>query len=97
MFCEEIRIKQGLVYISICSLSILYNSKFLLMTTSLGTNAVVVTRVHCKSNCIYMVSFVLKFSILCSFARLQKPNNFVSRLPYNTIKGITGSVTESVL
>ena len=27
--------------------SILYNSKFILMATSLGTNAVVVTRVHC--------------------------------------------------
>ena len=28
-------------------LSIFYNSKFILMATSLGTNAVVVTRVHC--------------------------------------------------
>ena len=28
-------------------LSILYNSKFILMATSLGTNAVVVTRVYC--------------------------------------------------
>ena len=47
MFYEEIRIKQDLSYISICSLSILYNSKFILMATSLGTNAVIVTRVHC--------------------------------------------------
>ena len=48
MFYKEIRTKQGLSYISIYSLSILYNSKFILMATSLGTNAVVVTRVHCN-------------------------------------------------
>ena len=41
MFYEEIRTKQNLSYISICPLSILYNSKFVLMTTPLGTNAVV--------------------------------------------------------
>ena len=46
-FNEEIRTKQDLSYISIYSLSILYNSKFILMATSLGTNVVVVTRVHC--------------------------------------------------
>ena len=48
VFCEEIRIKQGLSYISFCSLKILYNSKFILEATSLRTNAVVVTRVHCN-------------------------------------------------
>ena len=47
MFYEEIRIKQGLHYISVCPLRILYNSKFILMATSLGTNTVVVTRVYC--------------------------------------------------
>ena len=47
MFYEEIRTKQDLSYISICSLSILYNSKFILMVMSLKTNAVVVTKVHC--------------------------------------------------
>ena len=41
MFNEKIRTKQGISYISICSLSILYNSKFILMATSLETNAVV--------------------------------------------------------
>ena len=46
MFCEETRIKQGLSYI-FCPFRILYNSKFILMAPSLGTNAVVVTRVHC--------------------------------------------------
>ena len=30
-----------------CPYRILYNSKFILMATSLGTNAVVVTKVHC--------------------------------------------------
>ena len=49
MFYEEIRIKQGLSYISFGPLRILYNSKFIIMATSLGTNAVVVTRVHCTS------------------------------------------------
>ena len=47
MFYEEIKTKQNLSYISVCSLSILYNSKFILMAMSLGTNAVVVMRVHC--------------------------------------------------
>ena len=44
MFYEEIRIKQGVFYLSFCPLNILYNSKFIIMATSLGTNAVVVTR-----------------------------------------------------
>ena len=38
MFCEEIRTKDDLSYISICSLSILYYSKIILMATSVGTN-----------------------------------------------------------
>ena len=46
----EIRTKQDLSYLSICSLSILYNSKFILMAMSLGTNPVVVTRIHCILN-----------------------------------------------
>ena len=50
MFYEEIRIKQGLSYISFCPFRILYNSKFILMATSLGTNGVIVTRVHCIYN-----------------------------------------------
>ena len=41
MFYEGIRIKQGILYVM--SLRILYNSKSVLMTTSLGTNAVVIT------------------------------------------------------
>ena len=47
MFCEPIRIKQGLSYIVFCPLRILYNSKFIIMATFLGTNAVVVTGIHC--------------------------------------------------
>ena len=47
MFYEEIRTKQGLSYISICSLCILFNSELFLMATSLRKNAIVVTRVHC--------------------------------------------------
>ena len=49
MFYEIIRIKQGLSYILFCPLRILYNSKFIIMATYFGTNAVVVTRVHCTS------------------------------------------------
>ena len=48
MFYEEIRTKQDLSYISICSLSILFNSKFFLMATCLETNVVVGTRVQCS-------------------------------------------------
>ena len=40
--------KQGLPYLSVCSLRILYNSKFIFIATSLGTDDVVVTRVHCS-------------------------------------------------
>ena len=47
MFYQEIRIKQGLSNMSFCPLRILYNSQFIIMATSSGTNAVVVTRVHC--------------------------------------------------
>ena len=54
MFYEEIRIKQGLLYISFCTLKILYNSKLILMA-SLGTNAVVETRVHCTNLCHVLV------------------------------------------
>ena len=49
MFNEEVSIKHGLSYISFCPLWILYNSKFIITATCLGTNAVVVTRVQCIS------------------------------------------------
>ena len=38
MFFEEIRIKQDFSYISVCSLSILYDSKFILMAMSCRCN-----------------------------------------------------------
>ena len=46
MFNEEIRIKQGLSDISFCSFRILYDSKLILMATSLVTKAVIVSRVR---------------------------------------------------
>ena len=64
MFNEEIRIKQGLSYILFCPLRILYNSKFILMATSLGTNAVVITRVPCYTrfmNITYLKLFFYLF------------------------------------
>ena len=45
---RKIRIKQCLSYIWFCSLRFHYNSNFILLATSLETNAIVVTRVHCK-------------------------------------------------
>ena len=63
MFCEEIRAEQDIYYISICSLSILYNSKSILMATSLGTNDIVVTRVHCI-NLLIKYSYTTRKSIL---------------------------------
>ena len=48
MFSEEVRIKQGLSQVSFCSLKILYNSKFILMASSFGTNAVIVMMVQCS-------------------------------------------------
>ena len=65
MFYEEIRTKTNLSYISFCSLSSLYNSKFILMATSLGTNTVVVTRVRCttkKAENLQGVSSATKFN-----------------------------------
>ena len=44
MYYEEMRTKHDLIYIN---LLIKYNSKFILLATSLGPNAVVVTRVDC--------------------------------------------------
>ena len=49
MFCEEIRIKQILSYMSFCLLRTLYNIKFILMATAFGTNAVVVMWIQCTS------------------------------------------------
>ena len=41
--------KKGLSYISFCPLRILYNSKFILMTTYSGTNTVVVKKILCTN------------------------------------------------
>ena len=49
-------------------LRILYNSKFILMATSLRTNVVVVTRVHC------IWTFYLAFSCYCYAIVLFKSN-----------------------
>ena len=53
LFYEEIHVitKQEVSYFSVGPLSIRYNSKFILMEMSLGTNAVIVTRVPCISEC----------------------------------------------
>ena len=54
MFCEVIKIKQGVSYRSFCPLRILYNSKCIIMARSSGTNAIVVMRVHCIHVYTYM-------------------------------------------
>ena len=61
-FYEEIKIKYGICCISLCSLRILYNSKFILMAISSGTNAVVVTRFHCITQ-FYSNSYVFTNSV----------------------------------
>ena len=70
-FYEEIRIKHGICCISFCSLRILYNSKFILMAIYLGTNAVVVTRVHCTcTQCTDSDHFVYTHSVIKMFVLL---------------------------
>ena len=59
MFCKEITIKQGISYISFWPLRILYNNEFILMATSLGTKAVVVTRGHYPSYIHSCIVFVI--------------------------------------
>ena len=70
MFYEEIRTKQGLSYISLCSLSILYNSKFILMTTYSGRNVIVVTRVHCIIKVISQIGIQLNIFLNFSTKKL---------------------------
>ena len=62
VFYEEIT-KQNLSYISISSLRILYKSKFSLMAPSLGTNAVVVTKVHCISGNTVAIRDMCSYSV----------------------------------
>ena len=87
MFNEEIRTKQDLSYISTCSLSILYNSKFILMATSLETNAVVVMRVHC-----ILLSLLL---MGCKNITTKTSNIFIIcyYLPNKTVKAVTRIIT----
>ena len=59
-FYEEITIKHDICCILFCSLRILYNSKFILMAIYLGTNVVVVTRVHCSCKRMSQSLFVLR-------------------------------------
>ena len=80
MFYEEICIKQCLSYISFCSFRILYNSKFILMATSLERNAVVVTRVGLLFVALW---FILRGDLLYVFpcVILFFPVLLVLRLP----------------
>ena len=80
MFYEEIKIKQGFSYISFCPLRILYNSKFIIMATFLGTNAVVVLMVYRISNqghivCDFPFAFLHTNTIL-KRSLLQKEKKF---------------------
>ena len=58
MYCEKIRINHGLYYISFRPLRILYKSKFIIMAISLGTNAVVVARVHCTCMSMSKIDYI---------------------------------------
>ena len=99
MFYEDIRTKQDLSYISICLLSILYNSKFILMATSLETNFVVVTRVHCTQMtdvyislgwCVPNVSqnsYFLRLYLIC--VTIKKDNSCLSRFQLSVLSKLT--------
>ena len=70
-FYEEIRTKQDLSYLS---WNILYNSKFILIATSLGTNAVLVTRLHYTVHVFWYVCLSSSFidsGLLFHFYRLR--------------------------
>ena len=101
MFYEEIRIKQGLSYISFCPLRILYNSEFILMATTLGTNAVVVMRVHCTylnftvRICLPSSMSAAKIQPACSYSLimfftfcLKKPGPSCSKLTISLVNDL---------
>ena len=88
MFFKEIRTKKAFLTYQSALLSILYNSKFILMAMSLGTNAVVVTRVHCIKN-IFSVVRINKgaWIHLTDFsAMFNKGDNFQDFLSDQTLK-----------
>ena len=90
MFYEEVRIKQGLSYILFCPLRILHNSKFIIMATFMGTNAVVVMRVQCIVNSFFhVVAQVLEKYDLLTVGQLLTSS--VSKLQWkNTCKNDIG-------
>ena len=107
MFYAEIRIKQGIFNIQFYPLWILYSSKFITMATYLGTNAVVVTRVHCITTNnsgmnLYLIHYMVKYR-----GREKKQGNFWgSRLDtmicdsskiYNSPVGFTTDFSLSVV
>ena len=78
-FYEEI-IKQGLSNILFCPLRILYNRKFMITATLLGTNAVVVTRFHCTA--FRVVAWLIRPIIqLPHIFLFTKKNNFHDPCP----------------
>ena len=97
MFYEEIRTKQDLSYISICSLSILYNSKFILMATSLGTNAVIVTRVHYRTEACVAPASRRNTQTLLTEQNVQTHYNFVQHDTniYSSAKTFPGICSEN--
>ena len=80
----EIRIKQGLSYIPFCPLRILYNSKFILMATFLGTNAVVVTRIRCM--------WMPQLKVWHILRRKSTPTNISLILPWTNISWVLISI-----
>ena len=86
-FYEEIRIKQGLSYILFCPLRILYNSKFIMMATFLGTNGVVVTMVHCTlialPQCIQRIARFTSLYELAVICKIEKKTGAVKTVHCN--------------
>ena len=85
MFFEEIRYD-----ISFCPLRILYNSIFIIMATSLGTNVVVVTRFTVFRNVLKQANGLYQVFVCVEVLRPSQPNGVMSSavsLPNHTFTG----------
>ena len=72
---------------------ILYNSKFILMTSSLGTNVVIVTGVHCISSfrdTIFFCSLQTNFNYYMEIYEHTVINVIILRLSKDYLKEIYG-------
>ena len=85
IFYKKIRTKQDLPYLSICSLSI---QQIHFHVTSLGTNAVVITRVHCIFYCYRSVSMTdIFFKAFIQASQRKRATFLLLEMSKNTAYG----------